>query len=258
MKNSNTEIDNSKKEYNSNTYLPKGKSINSYNYYSRSLSNNNLIEHTKSILGIGHNNLINKIKTNSNLNYSKVSINQKNIKKKIIEIEYENDCNAKTPNRNAENKNIYRNEKINDNASDIIQDSLLNFDYSRSTNKDRHNGSYYFKHRNKGEIPESNNNSTNNITHISDEEQNNDNINRNKNKDVILRNKNQIKNTNKKNSFSLEYNYKNLFSFKDEFNFKKEDKDRPINKKLNKSYFENTNQTFDEENLNQRNILNFN
>ena len=258
MKNTNTEIDNSKKDYDRNTYLPKNKGINSYTYSSRSLSNNNLIEHTKSILGIGHNNIMYKIKTNSNLNYSNVNINQKNRKKRIIEIEYENDCNAKTPNRNVENKNIYQNEKINDNASDIIQDSLLNFDYSRSSNKDRHNGSYYFKHRNKGEIAESNNNSTNNISHISDEEHSNDNINRNKNKDIILRNKNQIKNTNKKNSFSLECNYKNLFSFKDEFNFKKEDKDRSINKKLNKSYFENANQTFDEENLNQRNILNFN
>ena len=56
----NTEIDNNKKEYDRNSYLPKNKSINNYNYYSRSLSNNNLLEHTKSILGIGHNNIMNK------------------------------------------------------------------------------------------------------------------------------------------------------------------------------------------------------
>jgi len=168
----NTEIDNNKKEYDRNSYLPKNKSINNYNYYSRSLSNNNLLEHTKSILGIGHNNILNKLKVTSNINYSRVNINQKKNKKKIIEIEYENDCNMKTPIRNDENKNIYQNEKINDNNSEIISDSLLNFDYSRYTNKDRHNGSYYFKQRNKGEIAESNNNSTNNISHISDEENN--------------------------------------------------------------------------------------
>ena len=257
----NTEIDNNKKEYDRNSYLPKNKSINNYNYYSRSLSNNNLLEHTKSILGIGHNNIMNKLKVTSNINYSRVNINQKKNKKKIIEIEYENDCNMKTPIRNDENKNIYQNEKINDNNSEIISDSLLNFDYSRYTNKDRHNGSYYFKQRNKGEIAESNNNSTNNISHISDEENNNDNSNKNKNKDIIMRNNNkniQIKNTNKKNSFSLEYNYNNLFSFKDEINFKEKIRDKSYNKKTNKSNFENSNLTFDEENVNQKNILNFN
>ena len=257
----NTEIDNNKKEYDRNSYLPKNKSINNYNYYSRSLSNNNLLEHTKSILGIGHNNILNKLKVTSNINYSRVNINQKKNKKKIIEIEYENDCNMKTPIRNDENKNIYQNEKINDNNSEIISDSLLNFDYSRYTNKDRHNGSYYFKQRNKGEIAESNNNSTNNISHISDEENNNDNSNKNKNKDIIMRNNNkniQIKNTNKKNSFSLEYNYNNLFSFKDEINFKEKIRDKSYNKKTNKSNFENSNLTFDEENVNQKNILNFN
>jgi len=257
----NTEIDNNKKEYDRNSYLPKNKSINNYNYYSRSLSNNNLLEHTKSILGIGHNNIMNKLKVTSNINYSKVNINQKKNKKKIIEIEYENDCNMKTSIRNDENKNIYQNEKINDNNSEIISDSLLNFDYSRYTNKDRHNGSYYFKQRNKGEIAESNNNSTNNISHISDEENNNDNSNKNKNKDIIMRNNNkniQIKNTNKKNSFSLEYNYNNLFSFKDEINFKEKIRDKSYNKKTNKSNFENSNHTFDEENVNQKNILNFN
>ena len=255
----NTEIDNNKKEYDRNSYLPKNKSINNYNYYSRSLSNNNLLEHTKSILGIGHNNIMNKLKVTSNINYSRVNINQKKNKKKIIEIEYENDCNMKTPIRNDENKNIYQNEKINDNNSEIISDSLLNFDYSRYTNKDRHNGSYYFKQRNKGEIAESNNNSTNNISHISDEENNNDNSNKNKNKDIIMRNNNkniQIKNTNKKNSFSLEYNYNNLFSFKDEMNFK--EKDKSINSKINKTQFQTTNQTFNEENIDQKNILNFN
>ena len=258
IKSTNTEIDNNKKEYDRNSYLPKNKTINNYNYYSRSLSNNNLLEHTKSILGIGHNNIMNKLKVT---NYSRVNINQKKNKTKIIEIEYENDCNMKTPKRNDETKNIYQNEKINDNNSEIISGSLLNFDYSRYTNKDRHNGSYYFKQRNKSEINESNNNNTNNISHISDEENNNENI-KNKDKDIILRNNNnniQIKNTNKKNSFSsLEYNYNNLFSFKDEINIKEKNRDKSYNKKIKKSNFESSNHTFNEENINKKNILNFN
>ena len=258
IKNTNTEIENNKKEYDRNSYVPKNKGINNYNYYSRSLSNNNLLEHTKSILGIGHNNIMNKLKVTSNLNYTRVNINQKKNKKKIIEVEYENDFNMKTPIRNDETKNIYQNEKINDNNSEIISNSLLNFDYSRSTNKDRHNGSYYFKQRNKSEIIESNNNSTNNISHISDEENNNEN-NKNKNKDIIMRNNNnQIKNTNKKNSFSLENNYNNLFSFKDETYFKEKNRDKSFNKKISKSNFEISNHTFDEDNINQKNILNFN
>ena len=64
---------------------------------------------------------------------------------------------------------------------------------------------------------------------------------------LFLRNENKIKNTNKKNSFYLEYNYNNLFSFKDEMNFK--EKNKSINSKLNKTQFQMTNQTFNEENI---------
>ena len=254
IKNTKTEIDNNKMEYDEKTYHSKNKSIN--NYSSRSFSNNNLLEHTKSILGIGQNNLVNKIKVNSYLNNTNISM-PKNMKKRIIEIEYENDCDMETQIRNIEKINKpYQNEKVNDNNTDIISDSALNFDYSRFTNKDRHNGSYYFKQRNKGEIIESNNNSTNNISNLSQDENNKNNVNKNKNKDILLRNNNKIKNTNKKNSFSLEYNYNNLFSFKDEMNFK--EKEKSINSKINKTQFQTTNQTFNEENIDQKNILNFN
>ena len=181
----------------------------------------------------------------------------KNMKKRIIEIEYENDCDMETQIRNIEKINKpYQNEKVNDNNTDIISDSALNFDYSRFTNKDRYNGSYYFKQRNKGEIIESKNNSINNISNLSQDENNKNNVNKNKNKDILLRNNNKIKNTNKKNSFSLEYNYNNLFSFKDEMNFK--EKEKSINSKINKTQFQTTNQTFNEENIDQKNILNFN
>ena len=241
-------------EYDEKTYHSKNKSIN--NYSSRSFSNNNLLEHTKSILGIGQNNLVNKIKVNSYLYNTNISM-PKNMKKRIIEIEYENDCDMETQIRNIEKINKpYQNEKVNDNNTDIISDSALNFDYSRFTNKDRHNGSYYFKQRNKGEIIESKNNSINNISNLSQDENNKNNANKNKNKDILLRNNNKIKNTNKKNSFSLEYNYNNLFSFKDEMNFK--EKEKSINSKINKTQFQTTNQTFNEENIDQKNILNFN
>ena len=254
IKNTKTEIDNNKMEYDEKTYHSKNKSIN--NYSSRSFSNNNLLEHTKSILGIGQNNLVNKIKVNSYLNNTNISM-PKNMKKRIIEIEYENDCDMETQIRNIEKINKpYQNEKVNDNNTDIISDSALNFDYSRFTNKDRYNGSYYFKQRNKGEIIESKNNSINNISNLSQDENNKNNVNKNKNKDILLRNNNKIKNTNKKNSFSLEYNYNNLFSFKDEMNFK--EKEKSINSKINKTQFQTTNQTFNEENIDQKNILNFN
>ena len=136
IKNTKTEIDNNKMEYDEKTYHSKNKSIN--NYSSRSFSNNNLLEHTKSILGIGQNNLVNKIKVNSYLYNTNISM-PKNMKKRIIEIEYENDCDMETQIRNIEKINKpYQNEKVNDNNTDIISDSALNFDYSRFTNKDRY------------------------------------------------------------------------------------------------------------------------
>ena len=45
---------------------------------------------------------------------------------------------------------------MNKTNPDPISDSILNYDYSRYTYKENHNGPYFFKKRNKGEIVESN------------------------------------------------------------------------------------------------------
>ena len=89
--------------------------------------------------------------------------------KKIIEVEYEKDYKMEASIKEDEKNIIYDKERINMNILEPISDSILNFDYSRYTNKDRKNGSYYFKQRKKYDIAESNT-STNNISNISDED----------------------------------------------------------------------------------------
>ena len=257
MKNTKTEIDNNKKEYNRNLFRSKFKSVDNFNYYTHSHSNYNLLEQTKAVLGINHNSILSKIKINPEpINISKNNKN-KNAKRKIIEIEYENDYKMETPNRKFKNNSKYNKDKLNKTNSDNISDSVLNYDYSRYTNKDRNKGSYYFKQKNKGEILESNN-STNNISKISDDDGNNktNNTSNNKDKDLIWRNKNKNRNSNKRKSFSLEYNYENLFSFKDEFNTNNKDKNNDLNK--TKNNYDYQNQTFDESKFKQKNNLNFN
>jgi hypothetical protein len=142
MKNLRLDLVNDKNEYNKNSIRKKYKSVNNHNYYTHFHTNNSLLEQTKSVLGISHNNILNKIKINSltnNINKNRTNINKK---KKIIEIEYEKDYNMETPIREEENKLEYIKEKTNNNNSDPISDSILNFDYSRSTNRDRKNGTY--------------------------------------------------------------------------------------------------------------------
>ena len=253
MKNLRLDLVNDKNEYNKNSIRKKYKSVNNHNYYTHFHTNNSLLEQTKSVLGISHNNILNKIKINSltnNINKNRTNINKK---KKIIEIEYEKDYNMETPIREEENKLEYIKEKTNNNNSDPISDSILNFDYSRSTNRDRKNGTYYFKQKNKTENGESNNKSTD-ITNISENENNS---NSNKDKEIIWRNKSKIKNANKRNSFSLEYNLNNLFSFKDEYNLNNNNNNQTNdNNNKNRNNFEFQNQTFDEHN--KKNNLNFN
>ena len=255
MKNTKTEIDN-KKEFNRNLLRSKFKSVDNYNYYTHSHSNYNLLEQTKAVLGISHNNIISKIKINPDLNNISKNNKNKNMKRKIIEIEYENDYKMETPNRKYKNNLKYNKEKLNKTNSDNISDSILNYDYSRYTNKDRKKGPYYFKEKNKGEIQESNN-STNNISKISEDDNNKtNNTSNNKDKDLIWRNKDKNRNSNKRKSFSLEYNYENLFSFKDEFNQNNKDKNNDLNK--TKNNFDYQNQTFDEAKFKQKTNLNFN
>ena len=259
MKNVRTELDMSKKEYNRHSIRTKYKSVNNYNYYTHSHSNNSLLEQTKSVLGISHNNILNKIKINSLSNNTIKNRTNISTKKKIIEIEYEKDYNMETPIREEETKLKYKKEKINNNDASPISDTILNFDYSRSSNRDRKNGAYYFKQKNKSENGESNN-STTNISNISENENNT-----NKDKEIIWRNKSKIKNTNKRNSFSLEYNcnnLNNLFSFKDEFNLNNNNQTNDSsnnNSNKSKNNFEFQNQTFDEKKFNNiKNNLNFN
>ena len=244
MKNTKTDIENNIKEYNRNKMRAKLKGVNNYNYYTHSHSNNNLVEQTKSVLGISHNNILSKIKVNSGFNGINKKNNNLNMKKKIIEVEYENNYKMETPQRNNKNR-FFKKEKLNKNNSELISDSLLNYDYSRYTNKDRKNGSYYFKQKNKSETTESIN-STNNISDISNEENN---IDKNV---IIMRNNNKIKNTNKRNSFNLQYNCDNLFSFKDENNSNIKDKN------YEGSNLEKLNKTFKQEHFNNNSNLNFN
>ena len=262
IKNIRTELDKNKKEYNRHSIRTKYKSVNNYNYYTHSHSNNSLVEQTKSVLGISHNNILNKIKINSLSNNNTIKKRTNiNKKKKIIEIEYEKDYNMETPIREEETKFEYKKENKNNDNIDPLSDTILNFDYSRSTNRDRKNGTYYFKQKNKSENGESNN-STTNITNISE----NDN-NTNKDKEIFWRNKSKIKNTNKRNSFSLEYNFNNLnnlFSFKDESNLNNNnnqlnDNSNNSNSNKNRNNFEFQNLTFDEKKYNnKKNNLNFN
>ena len=72
-----TEISNNN-NYKYNT-RSKYKSVSNNSYYTH-YSNNNLLEQTKSVLGI-------------NYNLRKIANNYKNRKKKVVEIEYENDEN---------------------------------------------------------------------------------------------------------------------------------------------------------------------
>ena len=209
-----TEISNNN-NYKYNT-RSKYKSVSNNSYYTH-YSNNNLLEQTKSVLGI-------------NYNLRKIANNYKNRKKKVVEIEYENDENI------IYNKlNKLTRKKNNNNEN--ISDSILNFDYSRYSNKDKKNGQYYFKQKtNKSEIGD---NSTTNISKISDEENINSNINNNK--EIIFRNKNKVKNINKRNSFNLENNYDKIFSFKDEnknINLgNKTYNEEDFNNNINKYYF---------------------
>ena len=255
MKNTRREIENNKKDYNQNTFLGKNKSVNNHNYFTHSHSNNNLLEQTKSVLGMNHVSILSKIKVNSGKNNIKQNNRNINLKKKVIEIEYENDYKMETPLQKNKIDLVYNNEKSNVKNSEPISDSVLNYDYSRYTNRDRKNGTYYFKQKNKGEIAESNN-STNNISNISDEESNNKNDN--KDKELIFRNKIAIKNINKRNSFSYEYNNK-LFSFKDEINpnINRQEKNDE-KKKRNKNILQIQSKTFDREEFNNKNNLNFN
>ena len=255
-KNAKTEIENNKiEDNNNNSFKSKYKSVNHYNYYTHSHSNNNLLDQTKSVLGMSHYSILNKIKMIPKTN--NITSNKNMIKnKKIIEVEYEKDYKMEASIKEDEKNIAYDKERINMNILEPISDSILNFDYSRYTNKDRKNGSYYFKQRKKYDIAESNT-STNNISNISDEDNKNNNVNiTNKDKDISWRNKKNIKNINKKNSFSFEYNNNKLFSFKDEINMKTKDKLNDT-KKNNKNILEQKHQTFDENNFNKYNKLNF-
>ena len=242
-KNAKTEIENNKIETNNNnSFKSKYKSVNHYNYYTHSHSNNNLLDQTKSVLGMSHYSILNKIKMIPKTN--NITSNKNMIKnKKIIEVEYEKDYKMEASIKEDEKNITYDKDKINMNILEPISDSILNFDYSRYTNKDRKNGSYYFKQRKKYDIAESNT-STNNISNISDEDNKNNNINiNNKDKDISWRNKKNIKNINKKNSFSFEYNNNKLFSFKDEINMKTKDKLNDT-KKNNTNILDQKHQTF--------------
>ena len=251
MKNGKIDAENNKK-----VNKPRYKSVN--NYYSS--SSNNLLELTKTVLGINPNNILTKIRVNSN---AKINTNNINHKKKIIEIEYESDYNMETLNKKNKMENKNNNEKLNKTNPDPISDSILNYDYSRYTNKDSYNGSYYYiKKRNKGGITESNN-SINNINIIRDNESNNNSNNKTNNtsfnKETInLRKNEKNKNINKKNSFNSEYNYEDKFSFKDVINFNNKNKNNNNNFKKNKDNSEYQNRTFDKENFKKKNNLFFN
>ena len=241
MKNGKTENENNTKDYSA-----RYKSVNNYH----TTNNNNLLELTKSILGIYPNNILTKIRVNSNTN--KINKNNINPKKKIIEIEYESNYNVENFNKNNKKENKNNNENMNKTNPDPISDSILNYDYSRYTYKENHNGPYFFKKRNKGEIVESNT-TVNNINIISDNESNNNNTNTNNttiNKEhIIMRKNGQNKNINKTNSFTHEYNYEDKFSFKDgmDLNNKKN------NIRKNKDIHEYQNQTFDKINFKKKN-----
>ena len=249
MKNGKIDAENNKK-----VNKPRYKSVN--NYYSS--SSNNLLELTKTVLGINPNNILTKIRVNSN---AKINTNNINHKKKIIEIEYESDYNMETLNKKNKMENKNNNEKLNKTNPDPISDSILNYDYSRYTNKDSYNGSYYYiKKRNKGGITESNN-SINNINIIRDNESNNNSNNKTNNttfnkETMNLRKNEKNKNINKKNSFNSEYNYEDKFSFKDVINFNNKNKNN--NFKKNKDNSEYQNRTFDKENFKKKNNLFFN
>ena len=82
-KNAKTEIENNKIETNNNdSFKSKYKSVNHYNYYTHSHSNNNLLDQTKSVLGISHYSILNKIKMIPKTN--NITSNKNMIKNKRI------------------------------------------------------------------------------------------------------------------------------------------------------------------------------
>ena len=128
---------------NPNLTLNDSKSMDNY----RKKSNNNLLYTTKAILNYDNKenkkeiNINNKVNNNTEINnYKLKNKNTNRINNNIL----------KTPIKIEENNK----KQDNKNKGEKFLDTFLNFDYSRYTNKDRDNGQYYFKQKNKYTVSE--------------------------------------------------------------------------------------------------------